>query len=217
MKSSPKSKEMSLSSVSKTPQSGKKLVQAHLPFKTMGGSEPPVTPANDTTDTALTTLNTDSRKPLIKIKLPVKKSKKLKKSKKPEPSTPTKEETLMDEEEPQDISMDVDEDIDMDEASTSKENEITSDAEDFNASALNDSILSNASEQCLTPANHKLTPKQMQRRLESEKKKQEKEQARLDRERKFQGEKELRQREKVEKELQKKREREEKGKNNMTF
>lgn len=75
-------------------------------------------------------------------------------------------------------------------------------------SELNDSVVSNPPEQCSTPTANKLTPKQMQRRLESEKKKQEKEQARLERERKLQEEREMRQREK---DLQKKREREEKG------
>lgn len=40
---------------SKTPASGKKLVQARLPFKTLGGSEPP---ANETSDAVLATANT---------------------------------------------------------------------------------------------------------------------------------------------------------------
>lgn len=78
-----------------------------------------------------------------------------------------------------------------------------------NVSILNDSIVSNASDHCITPV--KMTPKQLQRRNESEKKKQEKELARIERERKLQDEKEQRQREKEERELQKKREREEKG------
>lgn len=80
-------------------------------------------------------------------------------------------------------------------------------------SLINDSVVSNASDHCSTPANTKMTPKQLQRRLESEKKKQEKERAREERERISQEEKEQRQREKEERELQKKREREEKGNN----
>lgn len=47
MKSSPKSDDVSASAGLKTPSSGKKLVQARLPFKTLSGSEPPVTALND--------------------------------------------------------------------------------------------------------------------------------------------------------------------------
>lgn len=318
MKSLPKSNEMPPSTGSKTPASGKKLVQARLPFKTLGGSEPPITATNETSETAPITPKTDSRKrrqsaaatkedgvraakvnrsdnedpvvlvttetmdisndlpsdteldncarstlshnseskenvcvdkidadaatlndghneiaktetyapkakqslefeeerseprrskrdtSLITIKIPMgKKSKKAKKLKKSEQNAAKNEVTPEEtENEPQDISLVED----AEEASTSKENDLISDVEELDASTLNESILSNVSEQCTTPANHKITPKQMQRRIESEKKKLEKEQARVDRERKLQ-------REKDERESQKKREREEKGKN----
>lgn len=349
MKSSPRNETPLSSTGSKTPASGKKLVQARLPFKTLGGSEPP---ANEppASDTALSTANTlapvsDNRKrkpsttttkddgirsakmnrcelessddvvdletteamesdfsagsetengskvmlnrnseskenvcvdridaddatfsessketvdrvesancaPKAKhslefgedrpgprkskrnessftIKLPIsKKTKKAKKYKKSHPSDATENETTMEEEEedkPQDANMDVDavedtdvdadDDVDIKDVSTSIVQDDASDNEDSNnvgdKSILNDSIISNASDQCLTPA--RMTPKQLQRRLESEKKKQEKEVARLERERKLQEERDQRQREKEERELQKKREREEKG------
>lgn len=60
MKSSPKSNEIPLSAGSKTPASGKKLVQARLPFKTLGGSEAPFSVTNDTSDA--TSLAADNRK-----------------------------------------------------------------------------------------------------------------------------------------------------------
>ncbi|XP_055309206.1 chromatin assembly factor 1 subunit A-like [Sitodiplosis mosellana] len=161
------------------------------------------------------------------IKLPMsKKTKKTKKHKTSEPSDPTKNEIPMEEDNLQDTIMDVDtiEDTDVDanvdaganSASTTtslvQDVDELSDNEDSNnfgdKSLLNDSITSNTSDRCLTPA--KMTPRQLQRRHESEKKKQEKEQAKVERERKLQEEKEQRQREKEERELQKKREREEK-------
>lgn len=80
-------------------------------------------------------------------------------------------------------------------------------------SALNDSILSCksvADDLTKTPVGQTLTPKQLQRRAESEKKLLEKQRAKEERERKLQEERELRQREKDEKERQKKKERDEK-------
>lgn len=349
MKSSPKSNEMPPSTGSKTPASGKKLVQARLPFKTLGGSEPPFTATNDTSDPVLTAANmlipdADNRKrkqstvtakddgvrepklnrldcdinddvilvtteamelscdvpsgndaengakcvlnrnseskenvymdkscddviasvddsrseedaigdsePVshiskakqslefsgerlekrkkrsdtsrITIKLPMsKKSKKAKRAKKSDLIGSISNIAPNEDELPLETDMEVDADPNdvsvWESIVDDSENEEVRDADELNQSALDDSILSNGSEHCSTPASHKLTPKQIQRRLESEKKKQEKEQARIDRERKLQEEKELRQREKADKELQKKREREEKGKHAYIF
>lgn len=56
MKSSPKSDDVPKTSESKTPTSARKLVQARLPFKTLGGSEPPLdTTSNNDISTASTT------------------------------------------------------------------------------------------------------------------------------------------------------------------
>lgn len=53
MKSSPKSDELPKAIESKTPTSARKLVQARLPFKTLGGCEPPVdTSTNNDISTA---------------------------------------------------------------------------------------------------------------------------------------------------------------------
>lgn len=350
MKSSPKANEVPLSTESKTPASGKKLVQARLPFKTLGGSVPPFSTTNDTSDTSsLATAAADNRKrrqndddddkiraaklnrsdfksggnisleaneileissdvpagndattgsklmkvdhtseskenvcvvkgdadeiaengdrsgtddedathepkakqsldfekkhtesrkskrtsesSLIKIKLPMsKKSKELAKKhkkhkktddvqnemeideaeeKKPDETPVTDEKTKEDKQPEAENNMEVDATSVLTEQEVREQSKSNSDDDEGNV--LNDSVVSNPAEQCATPTNHKLTPKQMQRRVESEKKKQEKEQARLERERKLQEEKEMRQREKEEKELQKKREREEKG------
>lgn len=339
MKSSPRSNEIPLSAGSNTPASGKKLMQARLPFKTLGGSEPPSSVTNDATDTSSLATDNRKRKPnddtsnedgiraaklnrceyksgdnisletneimelsndiptengtkftkanhtseskenvcdvkhtpdeidrtddhgdiddesathtpkakqsldfekkhselrkskrtndsnLITIKLPMTKkskeakAKKLKKQKKmaidddqsemekEEEKEEVKEEMAAtteeeDEEEPSNVDVST-----INVSTTMAEQKIVGQSisgSHDDGNELNDSVVSNPAEQCSTPTNHKLTPKQMQRRLESEKKKQEKEQARLERELKIQREKE-------EKELQKKREREEKG------
>lgn len=147
----------------------------------------------------------------IRIKLPIgKKMKKTKKQKKVDRNDLTENEVSLEEGKPQDIDavedMNVEEDADADADADETSSSMGSDDEESNhireKSLLNDSLLSSTSDQCLTPA--KMTPKQLQRRIESEKKKEEKELAKLERERKLQEEKEQRQ-------LQKKREREEKG------
>lgn len=346
MKSSPKAGDTPPLTGTKTPVSGKKLVQARLPFKTLGGSEPPSTTKNDAPNAALITANasaavTDIRKrkqsstttkddgvrasklnrceyeshdeiiletseamelsndapmmdemedevesalnrsseskenictdeeiadkathadsrndavekvesakltpkakqslefeekkpeprrskrtnDLIKIKLPMTKKAKIaaKRPKKQKDSTPSVQPSNEDsivENNPDNTDV-TDVDVDMeeptDDVTESLANEstlISDDDEDPSESVLNkscnlnDSLLSNVSEQNATPAKLALTPKQLQRRLESEKKKQEKDRARIERELKLQREKE-------ERELQKKREREEKGK-----
>lgn len=328
MKSSPKPGDVPPSTGSKTPASGKKLVQARLPFKTLGGSEPPLTPTNETSNAALTntltpvaanrkrkqntlkddgvrapkfnrcepkthddiiletseamelsnetpiviydgadsktalnrsseskenvcisdddddddddsadeskivdnqneivekvestkstskakqSLEFDDNKPeprkskrndLIKIKLPMSKkakvaAKKAKKQKKVDPNAQTDNEAQAEEADTvDDVDVDMGIEDQTDDVNTSSVNECVSIEEDDvkpSENALNDSILSNASEQSLTPAKHPLTPRQLQKRIESEKKKLEKDQAKLDREQ------------------QKKREREEKG------
>lgn len=339
MKSSPRN-ETPPSTGLKTPASGKKLVQARLPFKSLGGSEPPFSVTNDVSETSSSAADNRKRKPaddnaesgiraakqnrceyksgdnisletneimelsndiptgtetengskltktnhtseskenvcvgknrrpdevdltddldendpdgaahepkakqsldfekkhsesrkskrlnesnLIMIKLPMTKKSKAKKSKKQkktttnddvqnekekdEAATTTEEEEGEEEDQPNterhsdaNISVTMDEQEIVDHGKSSSNDE---------GNELNDSVVSNPSEQCSTPSNHKLTPKQMQRRLESEKKKQEKELARIERDRKLQEEREQRQREKEE---QKKRERDEKG------
>lgn len=308
MKSSPRNETPLSSTGSKTPASGKKLVQARLPFKTLGGSEPPLSVTNDASETSSTATDNRKRKPnddaskengiraakqnrceyksgdiisletseimelsndidnhgekdpesathepkakqsldfekkhsesrkskrtsesnLIMIKLPMTKksketkAKKVKKQKKTTNNDVQKEKeeeeeskdeavTTEEEEEGEEDQPSTERIVDVNASTTLPEQEIVDHGKSSSndeGSELNDSVVSNPSEQCSTPANHKFTPKQMQRRLESEKKKQEKEQARLERERKLQEEKEMRQREK---ELQKKREREEKG------
>lgn len=84
-------------------------------------------------------------------------------------------------------------------------------------SSFNESIASSSSstatnehDKTRTPVGQKLTPKQLQRKAESEKKLLEKQRAKEERDRKAQEAKELRQKEKEEKEEQKKKEREEK-------
>lgn len=62
MKSSPKSNEMPVSTGSKTPASGKKLVQARLPFKSLGGSVPPFSATNDTSEASSLAVSVDNRK-----------------------------------------------------------------------------------------------------------------------------------------------------------
>lgn len=56
MKSSPKASGPG----PKTPVSGKKLVQARLPFKTLSGSEPPLADSNDISDDVLATAKTQT-------------------------------------------------------------------------------------------------------------------------------------------------------------
>lgn len=346
MKSSPKSNEMPPSTGSKTPASGKKMIQARLPFKSLGGSVPPFPSTNDTSDTPpsaatdhrkrkqtddaqiddgirgaklnrcgnisletneimelsndvpsendaengskLTKANhtseskenvcdvkrtademdltddcivtdseeapiepkakqsldfekkpSDSRKSkrsessLITIKLPMpKKSKESTKKQKKHKKTSNdavqngseKEEAEAEEEmnvdeaattvtgkQHEDKQPEIENTMEVDAPTTSADQEVVEHSKssgDDEGNVLNDSIVSNPPEKCSTPTNLKLTPKQVQRRLESEQKKREKEQARLERERKLQREKE-------EKELQKKRERDEKGNNNL--
>lgn len=264
MKSSPKSSEIPPSTESKTPASSKKLVQARLPFKTLGGSEPPLSIEIETSETVLAntlTPVTDNRKRkqitddddirsaklnrcenditfeevnesavnkpkarqsleflprkskrtsdgLITIKLPkiAKKNKKIHSGTNNDVQVETNKQELeanVNSKETPPIEEKVS--VEQDDSSDDDENE------NPDTKILEDSVVSNVSDQCSTPNNHRLTPKQLQKRLESEKKKQEKEMARLERERKLQEEKELRQREKEERELQKKREREEKG------
>lgn len=334
MKSSPRSIDMASSTGSKTPASGKKLVQARLPFKTLGGSEPPVAATNDASNTNIITanaLNPDNRKRkqnssaskedgiraaklnrceqnddvcletteamelsndtpaseekdsdakplsrkseskenvcvdensaddtipaenanetadedesaahspkakqsldfeekrtelrkskkasesgLITIKLPLTKKAKaaIKKGKKPKQSesdVQTKEE-----EAPPPHTEVCDEPTKMDASLTTMEEDEpdyneSMDDENLNDSTMNDSAVLDVSEHSSTPASHKLTPKQIEKRVESEKKKQEKERVRIERERKLQEERNKR-------ELQKKREREEKGKRNI--
>lgn len=141
---------------------------------------------------------------LIQIKLPISKKakdaakKKAKKQKKTESDVQMEADKLSDTEE----NMDMEASASTVEEENLEHNQSSGD-EDLDECVLNESAVSNVSDKCLTPSN-KLTPKQIQRRVESEKKKQEKEQAKLERERKLQREKE-------ERELQKKREREEKG------
>lgn len=57
MKSSPKSEDVANTTESKTPASAKKLVQARLPFKTLGGSEPPIDAATSIATASATTIN----------------------------------------------------------------------------------------------------------------------------------------------------------------
>lgn len=361
MKSSPRLNETPLSTGSKTPAGGKKLVQARLPFKTLGGTEPPLIVSNDTSETSLADAHTltptvDNRKrkqndsirngdgvcgaklnaceyksseniplesneilelsnditvdsneaenstkftnenrtseckenfcvdkhtsdkmdlsdscsetvedfesgtheskakqsldfekmhpesrktkrsnesSLITIKLPMTKkskelAKKAKKHRKRHSDTQINDDEKVEtadegtalaaeeeEKEEENKQTDSKENVDFNTSMVTTEQEVDKLNESYidnDDNVLDESIVSNPSEQCLTPSNiSKLTPKQVQKRLESEKKKQEKEMARLERERKLQEEKELRQHEKEEKELQKKREREEKG------
>lgn len=158
----------------------------------------------------------------IRIKLPiVKKMKKTKKQKKVDQNDSTDNDVSLEEGKPQDNmnidaveymnvdeNVDDDADADADETSSSMGSDNEESTNIGEKSLLNDSLLSSTSDQCLTPA--KMTPKQLQRRIESEKKKEEKELAKLERERKLQEEKEQRQ-------LQKKREREEKGMDSLYF
>lgn len=348
MKSSPRN-ETPPSTGSKTPASGKKLVQARLPFKALGGSEPPFSVANEVSETSSLAADNRKRKPnddakedgiraakqnrceykrgdnitletsevlelsndvpvanetengaklaktnhtseskenvcvgknspdkidlsddhdemdpesaaqepkakqsldfekkhseprkskrtnessLITIKLPMTKKSKEAKAKKGKKQKKTNNDDVqkeMEQDEAKDEAAETatteDEDeaerqedqpngernVDVNASTTMPEQEIVDGGKcssNDEESELNDSVVTNPSEQCSTPTANKLTPKQMQRRLESEKKKQEKEQARLERERKLQEEREMRQREK---DQQKKREREEKG------
>lgn len=92
-----------------------------------------------------------------------------------------------------------------------KESENAVGSTDSDKIFLNDSIVSNASDLPTTPGSCKMTPKQLQRRLESKKKKHEKERAKLEHERKIQEEIEALQHEKKERDIQKKGERGENG------
>lgn len=339
MKSSPKPDETPPSTGSKTPASGRKLVQARLPFKTLSGSEPPFTPPNDTTAAAIPssdsrgTINNENRKRKqtialtpedgvrapkmnrlskcddnddvilltseimetsnnandkksgddqfnqsseskenvclknndenelilldsddetdggksetiktpkakqslnflepksetrkskrisdansIRIKLPMTKKekesvKKTKKQKKTE-SNEEKSESSLDDKPDEPSTSVADQSTLNDSALECKEDGDTENdgTLDMDKSMMNSSIISNISlDDPSTPSN-KLTPKQLKRRAESEKKMLEKQHAKLERERKLQEEKEQKRKEKEEKEEQKRKEREE--------
>lgn len=143
---------------------------------------------------------------LIKIKLPMTKkakeaAKKTKKQKKSESNEEKSSESGTDDK--------------MDEPSTSKADESELDdsvfEEDFDKSIMNISIVSNASlcDDPSTPVNQTLTPRQLQRKADSEKKALERHNAKIERERKLQEEKMQRQKEREQKEEQRRREKEE--------
>lgn len=58
MEPSPRAKKTALLTGSKSPASGKKLVQARLPFSTLGGRKPPFTVSNDTSEVSLAAAST---------------------------------------------------------------------------------------------------------------------------------------------------------------
>lgn len=152
---------------------------------------------------------------LIKIKLPMKKKskkdKKLKKSQENDDSVNVND-SIVDNEEIGDEAKPEDNEA---KSSTSSDHDQTNDK-----SVLDESIVSTSNSDDLddkvvlpsTPNAQNITPKQVLRRAESEKKQLEKQRAKEERERKLQEEREMRQRQKEEQLEMKKKEREEKGK-----
>lgn len=153
--------------------------------------------------------------PTKKAKEAAKKSKKQRKSEHKEDGSSSDDKTDSDESKKQRKTTET---MDTDgPASTSKHDDsifddnIVDEASDFDKSQLNNSIVSNVSlcDDPKTPNNQKLTPKQLQRKAESEKKALERQRAKIERDRKIQEEKMQKQREREEKEEQRKREKEE--------
>lgn len=150
----------------------------------------------------------------IMIKLPMNKKQTAKKAKKADKSKLS--EVTDDEEkgtdndtsivEPTASSSSLDKDDDTDEDTSILDISMSSAVDSPARVSLNDSIISLTK----TPTLQKLTPKQLMKKADSEKKMLERQRAKEERERKIQEEKDLRQREKDEKERQRKKERDDK-------